>query len=116
MKIYLDDQRCAPDGWVRCYYPNEAIQLFRCNKAGTIDEISLDHDLGEIGDYARTGKDVLYWMFDQVVNNPNFILPIIHIHTDNGKEMEMMRLTVNRMNEIYQGRQQESDENDKGKV
>ena len=44
MKVYLDDERSTPDGWVRVYWPEEAIELL---KAGGVTEISLDHDLGD---------------------------------------------------------------------
>ena len=29
MRIYLDDERTTPDGWVRVYWPDEAIALLR---------------------------------------------------------------------------------------
>ena len=27
MKIFLDDIRNTPDGWVRCYWPDEVLSL-----------------------------------------------------------------------------------------
>ena len=39
MKIYLDDERSTPDGWLRVYWPNEAIELL---KLGNVIEISLN--------------------------------------------------------------------------
>jgi len=44
MKLWLDDERNAPEGWKRVYSASEAIDLI---KNGGIKEISLDHDLGE---------------------------------------------------------------------
>ncbi|PZP08852.1 MAG: hypothetical protein DI621_07230 [Pseudomonas protegens] len=44
MKIYLDDERQTPQGWVRTYWPDEVIALL---KAGGVEDISLDHDLGD---------------------------------------------------------------------
>jgi len=44
MKVYLDDERSTLKGWVRGYWPDEAIKLL---KTGTIKESSLDHDLGD---------------------------------------------------------------------
>ena len=44
MKIYLDDERATPEGWVRCYWAEEVI-FFLKNCA--VDEVSLDHDLGD---------------------------------------------------------------------
>jgi hypothetical protein len=43
MKVYLDDERPVPDGWIGCKTPSEAIELL---KTGQVETISLDHDLG----------------------------------------------------------------------
>ena len=61
MKVYLDDERTTPDGWVRTYWPEEAIALL---KTGAVTEISLDHDLGD--DARGTGYSVLLWLEEQV--------------------------------------------------
>jgi hypothetical protein len=44
MKVFLDDERVAPERWTRVYWPKEAIRLL---ESGTVEEISLDHDLGD---------------------------------------------------------------------
>jgi len=56
MKVYLNDERKTPDGWVRVYWPDEAIELL---KTGCVADISLDHDLGD--DERGTGYDVVLW-------------------------------------------------------
>jgi hypothetical protein len=43
VRVWLDDRRAAPEGWVHVRTPEEAIDLLR---AGGIEELSLDHDLG----------------------------------------------------------------------
>jgi hypothetical protein len=43
VKVWLDDQRAAPEGWVHVRTPEEAIRLLR---RGEVEELSLDHDLG----------------------------------------------------------------------
>ena len=43
MKVYLDDIRPCPEGWVLARNYEEAIKLLR---PGKVTEISLDHDLG----------------------------------------------------------------------
>ena len=43
MKVYLDDLRTPPDGWVLVQWPEEAIELL---ETGEVTELSLDHDLG----------------------------------------------------------------------
>ena len=42
MKLYLDDEREAPEGWVRVRRPGEAIRLL---KTGAVTDLSLDRDL-----------------------------------------------------------------------
>jgi acyl CoA:acetate/3-ketoacid CoA transferase alpha subunit len=44
MKVYLDGERIAPDGWVQVRWPEEAIKLLT---AGNVTHLSLDHDLGD---------------------------------------------------------------------
>lgn len=77
MKVYLDDERIAPDGWVQVRWPDEAIELL---KIGNVTELSLDHDLGD--DEHGTGYDVLLWLEEQVICN-QFMPPSIYLHTAN---------------------------------
>ncbi len=59
VKMYLDDVRPVPEGWVGVKSVNQAIILLL---TGTVTEASLDHDLG---DYAKDGGDgykVVDWM------------------------------------------------------
>ena len=59
MKLYLDDRRSAPIDFelVDCY--NACITKLAQNK-GKIEELSLDHDLGEL----RNGYDVCKWIVE----------------------------------------------------
>ena len=78
MKIYLDDERVAPAGWVQVRWPDEAIKLLQ---AGAVTHLSLDHDLGD--DQRGTGYDVLLWI-EQEVALCQFILPeSIEVHSAN---------------------------------
>lgn len=77
MKVYLDDERTTPEGWIRVYWPDEAIELL---KSGDITEISLDHDLGD--DERGTGYDVLLWIEEQVVLH-GFVPPKLSVQSAN---------------------------------
>ena len=44
MNLFLDDMRHAPAGWTLMRWPDEAIALL---DAGRVDELSLDHGLGD---------------------------------------------------------------------
>lgn len=55
MKLWIDDVRPAPEGYVWCKSTNETLRTIRkhCND---ITEINLDHDAG---DYAESGGDFI---------------------------------------------------------
>jgi hypothetical protein len=64
VRVWLDDERAAPEGWVHVRTPEEAIELLR---GGDVQELSLDHDLGlDAGARERTGYDVLLWLEAEV--------------------------------------------------
>lgn len=92
MKLYLDDERKTPVGWVRVFWPDEAIAWLETE---TVTEISLDHDLGE--DDRGTGYDVILWIENEVMTN-NFILPQIHIHSANVSARRKMELGIMAIN------------------
>lgn len=77
MKVYLDDERTTPEGWVRAYWPNEVISMLT---DGKVTEISLDHDLGD--DRKGTGYDVILWIEKQMVLN-DFEPPRLKVHSAN---------------------------------
>lgn len=77
MKLYVDDIRIAPEGWVQAWNAAQAIKML---SSGEVTELSLDHDLGDPGQ--ATGYDIMLWIeFGVEVND--FILPIINFHTAN---------------------------------
>lgn len=77
MKLWLDDTRAEPDGWVRCYWPDEMYERISSEE---VTHISLDHDLGD--DERGTGYEVLLWLESQVVLF-GLTPPIVYIHTAN---------------------------------
>lgn len=77
IRVYLDDERIAPAGWIQVRWPDAAIALL---EKGDVEEISLDHDLGD--DDRGTGNDVLNWI-EEAVALRNFKPPLIHVHTAN---------------------------------
>ncbi len=87
MKLWLDDERGAPEGWVWVNTALEAISALRHNE---FELISLDHDLGEGG----TGYDVLLYIEAEVFRNPNFKCPEILIHSANPVGRQRMQLAI----------------------
>lgn len=94
MKVFLDDIRPAPIGWVRCYWPEEVIDFL---KTGAVSVLSLDHDLGN--DEYGTGYTVLLWIEEQVVNQ-GFVPPVIYLHTSNISAKNKMLLAVGNINKL----------------
>ncbi|HTD05224.1 cyclic-phosphate processing receiver domain-containing protein [Undibacterium sp.] len=77
VRVFLDDERAAPEGWVRVCWPDEAIDLL---DSGCVQEISLDHDLGD--DDRGTGYDVILWI-EEAVAMRSFSPPSITAHSAN---------------------------------
>ena len=88
MKVFLDDEREAPEGWVRAYWPNEVIDLL---EKGGVTELSLDHDLGD--DERGTGYDVILWI-EEAVAVRGFAPPKIAVHSANSSASDKMRAGV----------------------
>lgn len=94
MKIFLDDERKTPIGWIRVYWPDEAIELL---KTGKVIEVSLDHDLGD--DDRGTGYDVVLWIEEAVFSN-GFIPPAIKVHSANISARKKMELGIENINKM----------------
>lgn len=88
MKVFLDDERKTPAGWVRVYWPEEAIEHL---KSGRVTEISLDHDLGD--DEHGTGYDVVLWI-EEAVYTRGFVPPKINVHSANSSARAKMNLGI----------------------
>ena len=84
MKVFLDDERETPVGWVRAFWPSEVIALL---ETGTVEELSLDHDLGD--DQIGTGYDVILWI-EEAVALRNFEPPRIAVHSANSSARDKM--------------------------
>jgi hypothetical protein len=92
MKVYLDDERTPPNGWVLVRWPEEAIELL---KTGQVTDISLDHDLGD--DEHGTGNDVILWIEEQVAIS-DFNPPNISVHSANSSARKKMEAGINSIN------------------
>ena len=84
MRVFLDDERPTPDGWVRVFWTSETIALLQ---TGMVDELSLDHDLGD--DEIGTGYNVVLWI-EEAVALRQFKPPRIYVHSANSSARERM--------------------------
>lgn len=96
MKVFLDDERPTPEGWVAVRWPEEAIALLQ---TGQVTDISLDHDLGD--DLHGTGYDVLCWI-EEAVATRGFTPPRIRIHSANPSARQKMTLAAGRIEQFLQ--------------
>lgn len=76
MKIYLDDIRDCPDGFILCRTAEEAIALI---KTGQVTFISFDHDLGT----ELTGYDVAKFIEEAYIMGELKLFPQWRIHSAN---------------------------------
>lgn len=96
MKLWIDDVRPAPDGWLWAKTSSEALFYFALSSifnnmmeddSSTIREISFDHDLG--GD--DTTRPVVNWLVE------NDCFPAVcHVHTSNPVGREWLVGMINR--------------------
>ena len=94
MKIFLDDLRRCPAGWMAARWPEDVI---RAIEAGPVEAISLDRDLGDPTD-ARTGEVVLRYLAERLHADPAFLPPLVTIHTDNAAHRVPMQQDAQRLN------------------
>lgn len=64
MKLFVDDERPAPEGWTLAKTSREALTILNlAHRADTpLEAISLDHDLSTVMYEDDTTKPVMYWM------------------------------------------------------
>ena len=66
MKIWLDDLRPAPQGYIWCRSVNEAKRGIADNeKSQTIELIDCDHDLGDFAHDGGDGIKLLDWLLER---------------------------------------------------
>ena len=87
MKLWIDDIRPAPNGFIWVKSVKEAKKIILSNEAD-IEMIDIDHDAGE---YAKDGGDyikLLDWLEETGQNFP------VHIHSMNPVGVENMRRII----------------------
>jgi len=96
MKIYLDDLRPCPNGWILAKNAGEAITLLATN---LVEMISLDHDLGPPILTNGTGYEVIKYIEAMVYLDESYVPPEIIIHTGNPvgrKNMDLVLISIKR--------------------
>lgn len=91
MKLWLDDEREAPEGWTRVYTVAEAYDLVLSDDC---THVSLDHDLGT-GD--ATGYTVACIIEDRAHNDPDWVIPVITCHSANPVGRKRIEQVIERL-------------------
>lgn len=108
MKLWIDDVRPAPEGYVWCNSVNDAINTIKLRESRienilqrytpsemrmkdlSIQVIDIDHDAGEYSQYGGDYIKLLDWLEETGRNYP------IHIHSMNPVGVENMRRIIQR--------------------
>ena len=95
MKIWLDDERPIPNGWLGVKTPEMCIAIIEIafHNGETVEILSLDHDLGLIDPdtlQERTGYDVLLWL----EKYPKMMPKEVRIHSANPVAQRRMNLAL----------------------
>jgi hypothetical protein len=99
VRVFLDDVRDAPAGWVRTQTPEETIELLA---TGEVTELSLDHDLGlDTPEAERTGYTVLAWLEREIGEGRwTFPLPGFTIHSANPPGVIRMQRAIDSIHRL----------------
>lgn len=90
MKLWIDDCRPAPDGyvWLQTVY-DAVVEIMRCrNDNKEIELIDIDHDAGDCAKYGGDYINLLNWLEYNGFNYP------IRIHSQNPVGVENMRRII----------------------
>jgi hypothetical protein len=93
IKVYMDDERVTPTGWIRTYTVEQTIALL---EARIVSHLSLDNDLGE----DLEGYFVIDWLEEAIYNDINFPLPEVTIHSANASRVQYMQRALESIKRI----------------
>ena len=96
MKIYMDDERMTPLGWIRTYTVEETIEFLETR---AVTHLSLDNDLGE---GLQEGYKVLDFLEETVYNDMTFPIPEVTIHSANASRVQYMQQALRTIERIRQ--------------
>lgn len=90
-KIWLDDIRPAPAGYVWAHSVNEAKTMIeRAERMGAQIELDLDHDLGDYAQHGGDGIKLVLWLAETERYYP------IRLHTMNVVGRQNMQTIIDR--------------------
>jgi hypothetical protein len=91
IKLYLDDARETPEGWVRVYTVEQCIALL---ETGIVEYVSFDNDLGDGQPEGHIALDHLEML---AFTDPTFLIPKITVHSANEGRAPSMRQVAEKL-------------------
>jgi hypothetical protein len=91
VKVYLDDVRPEPEGWLRAYTYEQCVELL---ETGAVTHLDLDWNLGQGPE--RTGLSVLEWLEDRV-SVGRLRPPALTVHTADPRARREMLAAIERI-------------------
>ena len=92
-RLYVDDLRPCPTGWIVARNFHEAINLLSNFQ---FVEVSLDHDIASFyGNKEMTGRDILNWLIARKLDG-HYTPPIVRVHSANPVGCETMDQDIKR--------------------
>jgi len=92
MKLWLDDIRPNPDGWIWVKNADELFENVFNDEGNLVTEISFDHDLGE---NEFTGYEILNIIESMIhMGDWKTAIPIFHIHSANPVGRQNMQRAI----------------------
>lgn len=97
MRIFLDNFKEAPIGWVHAYTAEEAIRLLA---NFNVTDLSMDNEVNN-GD--APGYYVLNWIENQILYS-HYKPPKIHTHATNANNFKRMSTIIDSINALVENR------------
>lgn len=98
MKLFIDDWRPCPAGWVLAKDYDEAVEILA---SCLVTDVSFDHDLGCDGFddggnliMKKSGYDVASWLEKRVATDATFPVPDMQVHSANPAGIRDLNLVI----------------------
>jgi len=85
MKIFLDNMRDAPEGWLAVHWPDDAILLLA---QGEVTELSVDHEFGR---GLRGTADTLFDWLTTAITTRALPVPKLIVHSSNSTQQARLQ-------------------------
>lgn len=97
MKLFLDDVRPCPDGWILARNEREFKEAFNCGQY--VKEVSFDNDLGAA---EKEGWELINWLRDNIYSGVVLAPKRMYVHSMNPVARQRIQATINDIRSFVQ--------------